>query len=66
MDKKEQLRQRTVNFLAWFGIACLVMCVIRLSQLDHFNPLQDSTAKIALIIGLISYALSRIMRRVLA
>lgn len=62
--EKEAIRARIIKFLAWFGIGCLVMSLIRVSQMGQFNPLEEPIAKLALIIGLVSYGLSRLLRRV--
>jgi hypothetical protein len=63
--EKPALKKRTINFFAWFGIGCIVMSLIRANQMGTFNPLEDSTAKLALIIGLVSYGLSRVLARIM-
>ena len=63
--EKPALKKRTVNFFAWFGIGCIVMSLIRANQVSTFNPLEESTARLALIIGLVSYGISRIVARVM-
>jgi hypothetical protein len=61
--EKPELKQRMQRFFNWFGIACLLMVMIRLGNTGQFNPRQDQVAIIGLAIGLLSLLLGVLFKR---
>ena len=62
-DRGQDLQERALKFLFLFGIACLVMMVIRLVRLGQFNPTQDRTAAMALVFGLLALIAGQMLKR---
>ncbi len=62
-DKGSNLQERALKFLQLFGIACLVMMVIRMLRFGLYNPMEDRTASMALVFGLLSIVAGQLLKR---